>query len=476
MRQRMTWKDGAARRRASQHPATPDEGPASPAHKADPGPDDYKSGDTSSWAEDVHAGPYEDSAHPATPDEGPASPAHKAAAMERKAAKCIRLATAMLGGDASVAMIEDQALSLMDLSERAIKSSLSRLADDDDDDDDGDDEESSKKAGLDDRLARLENALIRLADDDDDEKKDDGESKGDESKTDLDYEGDKKATSHDDDEEAADDDDDEASKKASLEARLGRLEDAILRLGASEDPKGDSDDAVGDDSEQDADADKDDAAGAEESSKKAKHLNTALDEMVLEEMMQEEGMTPLESDDALSPEEAMLAEMMAEEGMDQNEPEAYYEGGKDPVPNEDPAVLAEQAGDEGMGMVGEPELAEPVVDVEMELDPMGLMDDPGMDESEMMILANLFGREAAESEEKKEEDEKGAEAEAAKTIQEDKEHKAEGEASKKAAQRPQPKKASTGATRLGGVSKEAQSEVNDLSKLWESAPDVSRFF
>jgi hypothetical protein len=183
-------------------------------------------------------------------------------------------------------------------------------------------------------------------------------------------------------------------------------------------------------------------------------------------MMQEEGMTPLESDDALSPEEAMLAEMIEEEGMDQNDPEAFHEEGMDLVPDED----------EGMGMIGEPELAEPVVDVEMELDPMGVMDDPGMDESEMMILANLFGREAAESEEKKEEDEKGAEAEAAKTIQEDKEHKAEGEASKKAAQRPQPKRASTGASRLGGVSKEAQSEVNDLSKLWESAPDVSRFF
>ena len=39
-----------------------------------------------------------------------------------------------------------------------------------------------------------------------------------------------------------------------------------------------------------------------------------------------------------------------------------------------------------------------------------------------------------------------------------------------------PKKASTGATRLGGVSKAASSEVNDLSKLWESAPDVSKFY
>jgi hypothetical protein len=50
------------------------------------------------------------------------------------------------------------------------------------------------------------------------------------------------------------------------------------------------------------------------------------------------------------------------------------------------------------------------------------------------------------------------------------------EESKKAALRPQPKKASKGAKTLGGVSKAASSEVGDLSKLWESAPDVSRFF
>ena len=47
---------------------------------------------------------------------------------------------------------------------------------------------------------------------------------------------------------------------------------------------------------------------------------------------------------------------------------------------------------------------------------------------------------------------------------------------KKASLKPQPKKESKGAKTLGGVSKEAASEVNDLAKLWESAPDVSKFF
>ena len=93
--------------------------------------------------------------------------------------------------------------------------------------------------------------------------------------------------------------------------------------------------------------------------------------------------------------------------------------------------------------------------------------------SQSRSLAKIFGEKAAESEEKKEKDEKGAEAEAAETIQEEAEEKAK---DKKAGQKPQPKKASKGAQVLGGVSKEASSEVGELSKLWESAPDVRRFF
>ena len=108
-------------------------------------------------------------------------------------------------------------------------------------------------------------------------------------------------------------------------------------------------------------------------------------------------------------------------------------------------------------------------DHEMMADPMGVMD---VESDEMMVLAKLFNDRAAADEKEEEAEEKAAE-----TIQEEVEEKAEDkEESKKASLRPQPKRASTGATRLGGVSKEAASEVNDLSKLWESAPDVSKFF
>ena len=58
------------------------------------------------------------------------------------------------------------------------------------------------------------------------------------------------------------------------------------------------------------------------------------------------------------------------------------------------------------------------------------------------------------------------------------EGKKEEAAKKEARLRPQPKTASTGATRLGGgvIGKAAASEVSELSSLWESAPDVSKFF
>jgi len=141
-RERLTWKDGGAAevlpvetKNASAHPATPDEGPAHPAAQPDPEANAYENGDTSSWAEDPHPGPYPNSAHPATPDEGPASPAHKAAAdqirvaAERKAAKCIRIASQLFAGLTTEAnIIETQAVQLMDLSDAVIDDTLTRLA------------------------------------------------------------------------------------------------------------------------------------------------------------------------------------------------------------------------------------------------------------------------------------------------------------------------------------------------------------
>jgi hypothetical protein len=148
-RQRMTW--GGSPRQASAHPATPWEGESHPAAQPDPEADAYESGDPSAWGEDPHPPPYRTSPAPAVPyDDGgyrhpatqPGAPAKNAgmnvrAAVERRASKCIHIATAMLGesianaaknGDKiAESMIEDQAFDLMDLSDDRIASTLRRI-------------------------------------------------------------------------------------------------------------------------------------------------------------------------------------------------------------------------------------------------------------------------------------------------------------------------------------------------------------
>jgi hypothetical protein len=482
-RQRMTWNGGDLEKDSTKHaaeaPAVPNEGPASPAYKADPGPDDYKNGDTSSWAEDPHPGPYENGEHPATPDEGTSHPAAKAASvedLERRAAKCIRIATAMLGEGATVAAIEDQALTLMDLSDSAIKASLGRLADDDDDDDD------------------------------DDKKKDDGESKGDQSKTHLDYEGDKKA----------------AEKTAAFESRLSSVERFLSKAGYSymQEEAASSRPLVQD---MMATADHVGEIEAEDTEGMSGNITMSEEEAMLEKMLHEEGMYMAEDPGEIEAEdvEGMLQEMMAEEGMsdfnevaaeaeahadgmDQNDPAAFYDGGgaeMSPAAMHHDEHAGDSKGDQSKTHLDYEEAAsqdpgdhdslalpggsmETMEDVFLEeeiVDPMGVLS-TDLNEDEGDLLARLFSDRSAKEDKKEQEDhDKGA-------IKDDEDHiedlkddekdekKDLKKEEKKASRKPQPKKASKGAKTLGGVSKEAASEVNDLAKLWESAPDVSRFF
>jgi hypothetical protein len=398
MRRRMTWTDNgevARHRRASAHPATPHEGPASPAHKEDPAADAYQR------------------------KEG--TPVEKAAALERKAAKCIRIATAMLGADASVPAIEDQALVLMDLTDRALKASLARL---------GGDEEMDADEAID-----LDEATL-----------------------------------------AEEDLAEEPKKKSAMERRLARLERKLRRLqAASEDPGDEDTDESAMDHEEAASEDPGDEDTDESAmhAKKAKRGNwvpgkvtpdgwePGREEAMLAEMLEEEGLAPASDD------EALLAEMLAEEGMEEEE------------------AASADPGDEDTDESAMDHMDEEIVEVVA--DPMGLMD-AEMEEDEMMVLAKLFGGKTAdeddEDEDEKEDHDEGAikdDEDHIEDLEEDKDEEEEDlkeeEASKKAARlRPQPKKASKGASRLGAVNKEAASEVNDLSQLWESAPDVSKFF
>jgi hypothetical protein len=400
MRRRMTWNDRGARqnRRASEHPAYPDEGPASPAYQPDKGADAYDIGGPSEFAEDPHPGPYSNSSHPAYPDEGPASPAYKAAALERKAAKCIRIATSMLGKHASVDSIEDQALALMDLTDRQIRASLARIAE--------------EEASEDEEMEEME----------------------------------------------------ESKKKASRRRASSRRRAPARRR-----------------------------APSRRNRRAGYHMDeeSMLDQMMMEEMLEEEGMMGKHS------EESMLDAMLVEEGMmDKDSRAGWGSLGVSPTSDRDfgdrdsqtkayrdlyneeyyqkvtkkaeDEMLAEMLEEEGMSHdpMGGEMMDEAMADSEMMADPMG-MDEMIVEGDEMVMLAKLFN--AADEKEEK----------AAETIQEEVEHKAEEkeESKKKASLRPQPKRAATGATRLGGgVSKTASSEINELSNLWESAPDVSKFF
>ena len=410
MRRRMTWNDGVRQRRASEHPAYPDEGPASPAAKPQPSADAYDIGGPSEFAEDPHPGPYPNGEHPAYPDEGPASPAYKAAALERKAAKCIRIATAMLGEDAGVAAIEDQALALMDLSDRQIQASLSRIAGDEEVVEEEVEEESKKKASsaVERRLARLERVLVKLAEDDDDDDDEDEEE-----------------------EEEEEEVEEESKKKASRDERLLqrmlREEGMVPRRASRNRP-------------------------ASRNRRAMQYMGD--EEAMLEMMLQEEGMGHDHSE-MMGDEEAMLAEMMAEEGMaapDMSIPGMDEVMAPDDMDQNDPSAFYSEG---------------------MSEDPMGVMASDTMGDEERAILAKVFGKDAGDKKEEK------AEEKAAETIQEEVEHAAEEkkeESKKKASVRPQPKKASNGATQLGTVNKAAASEISDLSQLWESAPDVSKFF
>lgn len=141
-RNRTTW--GKADRKASAAPAVPGYGREDqdhPAHQDDPAYEKYQKGDPSAWAEDVHQPPYLEGNPPAVPgydSEDQDHPAHKrpprvpkdatlSAQIQRKAAKCLVLARHQLGKQASQDLVESQALDMMDLPDNYIEASLKRV-------------------------------------------------------------------------------------------------------------------------------------------------------------------------------------------------------------------------------------------------------------------------------------------------------------------------------------------------------------
>jgi len=163
--------------------------------------------------------------------------------------------------------------------------------------------------------------------------------------------------------------------------------------------------------------------------------------------------------------EAMLAEMLApeadalDEALEEEAPLLEDDGAPMGAPMDD------MGGEIGLEMVADE-------------DPMGLGDQIEANDD---LLAQLFGGKTADDEDADEGDDDADEGDDDADADEGddeggKEAAVKQASAKKANLKPKARKASKGAKSLGTVTKQATSEVNDLSKLWAVAPDVSDVF
>jgi hypothetical protein len=526
-RQRITWALNAQQKNADQNkqasppPQIPavdrTEPPSHPAYYPDPNQDKYEKGNTSEWAEDPDtANPEspppampgnlttEPLTHPATSDfsKNPESPEQAAAAgggagkkaaegkpqslkemAEARANLAVRIASAIMK-DADTAAVEAKALELMDLDEdklRATAATLNLIAGDDDeeavieeDEEDIEIEGSKKKKATDARLARLEDSVGKLVtamgnffgmEDSMDEDKSQtvemtGPGEGSMSEKEL------LAfllSAEDMDGDGVDQND----------ARYGysekKSDDEEMEMGeeAEEAP-------VDDEAGTDEEAEKDDEEfGSDDESKFASDTDRMLKAM-LAEMDAKKEAGKLEEKDV----EALASGKGIQSG----------EGGNvnpDPAP-ETPEVEGPQTGGTAVKNADEQSPTENDIQLSAGVDPLGLVDtgtDKQANDELLALCQDLELPKTAQDDqdEMSDEDEDIGGGEVEEEMEETEE---EVEASKSASEvklRPQAKTASKGAQKLGNVAaaghnKEARSEINELQKLWESAPDVSAVF
>lgn len=456
-RNRRTWK------KASPPPASYGWEPEHPAHKDDPAMDDYFVGNNDphdDFAEEPHSGPYAQPAAPASYGWEPDHPAAKAdaggssekkasrklrAMVEKKAAKCVRIAQTMLGKGATVEEIENYALTLMDLSDRQVNASLKnvRKASFYADEMMGEDEMMGGYLAEDEMMAH---DMFDEYDHDEDGLIDADEWGGSPEvfdALDSDMSGDL------DEEEIAMGLGESFARYASVEDRMlaQMLKEERSRRSRRADYQGRSQNnpqfgyGIQDMEESEL------TSHFPENLEKKKAFLTAEEELDAEEM-------------------AMLAEMEDVADMD---PVGIM--GEDHLGEEEEiAQMMAEMEDHAEEEIAEEEVAEEMV---LAQDPMGLMgEEDQMADDELM--ANLFGGKfASDDEEEDKEDKEDSESD-----DEEKEESDEDEKSEKKASRlkPQPRKASTGVKTLGAVNKTATSEMADLEKLWTSAPDISNVF
>lgn len=525
-RNRMTW---AAGRKASAAPATPGYGKEDqdhPAHQADPDHTKYQKGDPSAWAEDVRKPPYKQGNPPALPGydaEDKDHPAHidpprvpkeaarrMQAAVELKARKCCIIARAMLGKKASADMVEDQGLDMMNLPDNNIQATLNRMGggflaqfedefgpmDDlgiEDDfggpvdlmDDDGDLDmllAQSRRADADpedeDESAK-EASLPRWAVEDDKEKVEEEDTA--ERKTarkffaSMDTDRDGFVT--------------KADWKGSQElfASLDTDNDGILASAEVVDalaPKPIVDAVT---------AALDPKEAAILNSLTASYLKSAKGKKSEDEVVEEE-----EPKEAKKKAKAKKSEDKVEVVEDKKAGKGKGKKKAADDEDDDGDEPAEAPEDDEAADKQACDMADDAGMFEAAGDPMGLGD--GEDEvtsEDDAMMAEIFGKSAADDDDKDDEEAPAAAKKAKKSEDEDdgdegdepEETEEEVAAAKKATrlastrtaalqQRPQPRKPSNGVRTVGGLTRTASgnAEINELSSMWESAPDVSKVF
>lgn len=484
-RQRLTQKEAAA------PPATPGyaeyfSDDPHPAAQDDPNMHEYEIGGPSEFAEDPHPGPYVNSERPATPWEGSDHPANKKAremraSIERKAAKCVRAAQQMLGKEASPAQIEDQALDLMDMADTQINTTLKRLggdfmAEDEDEEKEGHDVFDVYDLDADDLISPDEwggsDEVFEVMDADGD-----GMLDVEEVGTGLGPEFSRFAAAMTDEIKA-------------LRTEVTGLKSAVDMDQNDPDAFYGMDEMGNDDllGEEDPDAEQMLAQMLAEEDN-----GGDAEEAMLAQMLAEE-------DNGGDAEEAMLAQMLAEEDNGGDAEEATL--AQMLADAEKPAQEEEEACD-ACGPDAQLENIEFEEEVEeapllaAEEDPMGLMEEIIEDDS---VLAQLYGGRMAAKKGEDDEDDKdkgdedggdegddNGDDEADETSDNDDEDgddkdkdkdKDEKEGKKKAAARkPRPRTASTNIKTVGAVhTASSPNEIDDLSRLWDSAPDVTDHF
>lgn len=515
-RQRLT-RQAEQGKKASPPPQMPavdrTEGPASPAYYPDPAADKYENGDTSSWAEDPHKPMEPESPPPAMPGnlttekiEHPAAtefqkkpetpeealeegggggkqaseqPSLKKMA-EARASLALRIAAALMP-NASAHEVELKAVDLMDLEDDQLRATATTLnvfsgknaAKEDDKDEEFEEGEESEgtevfdegKAGgkkaaheVTARLDRLEASFGRLV----------------------------KAMGHFFGMEDEEDDDKMSNSELMAYLMAEDMDGDGIDQSKNDYPQGYDVEKMSQQDERDRGEESEGTELFDEGKMAEEDEEEAMLRAMLEEMDEEMAVTASAAEETTEP-LAKGQSIQSGEGGNVN-PDEYA-----PTP-----VVAQSDGEE---KVGDPSgkkaseddtgMAENDIEITAGADPLGLMESDkqaSADDELLALYADLdLPKTAGEEEEEEEEVEEVADDDAGtdeKAEKDDEEYDADDEGKKASEQpklKPQPKTASTGAQRVGavpgnGIPKTARSEIADLEKLWETAPNVSEVF